>query len=74
MTKNTISKWWFVLMAKAETEYTANFLAGMKLDGDLSKIKLCTNFIKWNETSTEIPSDWTCKNKNSDDLRYIYVF
>ncbi len=74
MTKNTISKWWFVLMAKAETENTANFLAGIKLDDDLSKIKICTHFIKWNEISTEIPSDWTCKYKNSDDLRYIYVF
>jgi hypothetical protein len=33
-------------MAKAETENTANFLAGIKLDDDLSKIKICTHFIK----------------------------
>jgi hypothetical protein len=74
MTKNTISKWWFVLMSKAETEDTANFVAWIKLDGDLSKIKVCTYITKWDKTSTEVSENWTCTYTNPNELRYIYAF
>jgi hypothetical protein len=74
MTKNSIKKWWFVLMTKVESESAANFLAWMNLGEDLSKIKLCNIIKKWDKTSTEVAEDWTCTYRNDDDLRYIYIF
>jgi hypothetical protein len=50
MTKNDNKKAWFILMAKVETEWSANFVAWMKISDDLNNFRTCKEVIKWDKT------------------------
>lgn len=77
-----ISKWGisgngFVLMAGVETEWWANRVytwTNISNITDFAEIHLCENFTS---TTTAASNDWNgvCTyNKNSDQLRYIYLY
>lgn len=76
-----ITKWWiawngFVVIAATETEWWSNRVAvnTISTTTDYNSIKLCKSF---DSTCTPAPADsnWKCcYNKNSDQLRYIYVY
>lgn len=73
--KNSIPAWWFVLMARVETEWWANFLSWMSLSGDLTSIKVCQKFDGPSKASASAPDvNWTCTYNSKADLRYIYMF
>jgi hypothetical protein len=77
VTKNGIPAWWFILMARPETEWGANFVAWLSISGnDISNFVACTSFEenaskKWTRSDTD---DWLCYYDKKADLRYIYIF
>ena len=79
--KNSIDDQGYVLVARAETEWGANYLATMTLSWDLSNFKACTKF--WSvETdgcseTTGVPWStftWFCCYGAKSDFLYLYVF
>ena len=84
-TKNTIDKWWYVLIARSETEWWSNFLSTIQSSWDLKDFKACTSFAQsdeskcktnWHNTEwdTVVGNDWLCCYKDKWQLRYVYVF
>ena len=76
VTKNWVKSWWFILMARPETEWWANFSSGYKIKSwDISNFNACTSFEIWTvPTDKLVPSTGTCKYQTKSDLRYIYIF
>ena len=83
VTKNTIPKGWYILIARTETEWGSNYLQTMASSWDLKDFKTCTSFGevgKWQcssqKTATTDPSalNWLCCYENKWQLRYVYVF
>jgi hypothetical protein len=74
MTKNDNKKAWFLLMAKVETEWSANFVAWMKIADDLNNFRTCKEVIKWDKNSLLVNEDWVCTYKSVEDLRYVYTY
>ena len=79
VTKNGIPAWWFILMARPETEWWANFVEWLTISGnDISNFVACTSFTQddsYNSSSaTTTPADGNCKYKTKSQLRYIYIF
>ena len=74
MTKNDNKKTWFLLMAKVETEWSANFVAWMKIADDLNNFRTCKEVIKWDKNSLLVNEDWVCTYKSVEDLRYVYTY
>ena len=74
MTKNDNKKAWFLLMAKVETEWSANFVAWMKISDDLNNFRTCKEVIKWDKNSLLVNEDWVCTYKSVEDLRYVYTY
>jgi hypothetical protein len=77
VTKNGIPAGWFVLMARPETEWWANFVSGYIIKSwDISNFRACTSFSQnWAPSgSPEVPATWDCTYGQKADLRYIYIF
>ena len=80
-TRNGVSQWGFVLMAKTEIEWWSNWVvceSGSWLDKwyiqewtDISKIQTCTSFKKWNTCSS---NNTTCYYTDEEELRYILLY
>ena len=73
MKKNSIDDWWYLLMARSETEWWSNFVSTIKLENDLKDVRLCTSFELWT-WSEKVPENWKCTYKDKWDLRYVYIF
>lgn len=73
MKKNSIDDWWYLLMARSETEWWSNFVSTIKLENDLKDVRLCTSFELWS-WSEKVPENWKCTYKDKWDLRYVYIF
>lgn len=83
MTKNTIRNWWYIIMARTETEWWSNYLSTITSSWDLKNWNLCTRFLEatdsecaahGNSATTEVGADWLCCYENKWQLRYVYVF
>ena len=81
--KNTIPKWWYILIARSETEWGSNFLSTIQASWDLMNFKWCTSFAQVKESKcsshdqgwSKAPgADWLCCYKDKWQLRYVYVF
>lgn len=68
-----ISTWWFILVAKTETEIWSNRVFDKKLPlesfTDSKAIKICDDLIYWEEVKNT--NDWKCYYKDTSDLWYI---
>ena len=82
-TKNTIDKWWYILIARSETEWGSNFLSTIQASWDLMNFRWCTSFAQIGESkcagepdgwSTSPKDNWLCCYKDKWQLRYVYVF
>ena len=86
-TRNWTENWWFVLMAKTEVEWWSNWVvcqddcAGKDLTEwciqagtDITEIHPCTNFEKFEDGSTCIIDNDTCKYHADGQLRYIVLY
>lgn len=75
MRKNTIANWWYLLMARTETEWWSNFLKTISIDKDLKEFKLCNGFNIVDEgKESTAATGWICDYSNKGQLRYVYVF
>lgn len=82
--KNTIPNWWYLLIARTETEWWSNFLSTINVPTDLKDFSICTSFgeaWKWKctwswATATTDPKamNWLCCYQNKWQLRYVYIF
>ena len=85
--KNWTAKAWFVLMAKTEIEWWSNWVVcnswtyrntlqwGVINSGnDLSKISICTSFVKTGSSGTCSVTWWICTYKEDWELRYILIY
>ena len=79
-TRNGTKNWWFVLMAKTETEWNSNWVycSGWSLtwweiknDTDIRNIKLCTKVTQSGSCTT---NNSDCTYINDSQLRYIVVY
>ena len=79
-TRNGTPNWWFVLMAKTETEWNSNWvycsgwnLTGWQIDNttDIRDIKLCTKVTQSGSCTT---NNSDCTYQNDSQLRYIVVY
>jgi len=75
MRKNTLRDWWYLLMARTETEWGSNFLSTIWVDQDLKNFKVCNGFNIVNPWEETTEADWgICDYSNKWQLRYVYVF
>ena len=80
MTKNTISKWWFALLAKTKTEEASNFLGSFyyMFNWDLKDFKTCESVKRseyaWLSSCNPTIHDGVCTYCDDEDLRYVYIF
>ena len=79
-TRNGISNWWFVLMAKTETEWWSNWVtcsAGtwwhIEKTDDLKNIQTCTK-LDYQKGGTCQNSGWNCVYTATEELRYILLY
>lgn len=78
LSKNSIPKGGFVLMARSETEWGSNWVMGgtnvwaIANTTDLSTLKVCTKFTKWTAAAND--NNGNCTYKDKSELRYIYTF
>ena len=73
------NNWWFVLMAKTESEWESNWIVCennswlnnwyITNDIELNDIKLCEKVTKWNSCSVN-----DCTYTNENELRYIVMY
>lgn len=76
-TRNSVPNWWFVLMAKTDTELSSNWVVcdnnqwKITTETDLADIKICDTVSEWNSCSN---SNWACTYTSPDQLRYILVY
>lgn len=76
-TRNSVPNWWFVLMAKTDTEDSSNWVVcdnnewKITTETDLADIKICNTVSEWNSCSN---SNWVCSYTSPDQLRYILVY
>ena len=74
-TRNSIPNWWFVLMAKTETEASSNRVIcdndewKITTETDLVDIKTCDLVSKWDSCSSS-----NCTYSTPDQLRFILVY
>ena len=84
--KNWTAKWWFILMAKTETEWWSNRVVcddtshdvgsgHIESDDDIAtSVHVCTRVDKSDTTCTTNASNWECKYTQVDQLRYILMY
>ena len=83
--KNTIPNWWYLLIARTETEWGSNFLSTIDVPTDLKYFSICTSFgevWKWkcswwsggSVTTDPKTMNWLCCYQNKWQLRYVYIF
>lgn len=81
-TRNGISNWWFVLMAKTETEWWSNWVvcsaAGntwwqIGKGADLKDVQTCTK-LTYDKNGTCANSGWNCTYTKTEELRYILLY
>ena len=76
-TRNSTPNWWFVLMAKTDTEANSNWVIcdnnewKIMTETDLADIKTCNTVLEWNSCSN---SNGVCTYTSPDQLRYILVY
>jgi hypothetical protein len=77
VTKNTLENWWYLLMARSETEWWSNYVSTITNKNDLKDVRLCTSFEQaptWTSWSQSVPEDWKCLYEDKWQLRYVYIF
>ena len=77
VTKNTLENWWYLLMARSETEWWSNYVSTITNKNDLKDVRLCTSFEQaptWVSWSSSVPEDWKCLYEDKWQLRYVYIF
>ena len=80
-TRNWITEWWFILMAKTEVKSWSNRVVcknGQWLDKwyiqewtDLKDIQTCQTITKWNTCSS---NNYECTYTDEEELRYILLY
>ena len=76
-TRNSTPNWWFVLMAKSETEWSSNWVVcdnnewKITTETDLANINLCGIVSKWDSC---LNSNGICTYTSTDQLRYILLY
>ena len=85
-TKNWTTKWWFVLMAKTETEWWSNWVVCndngtglsdgvIKSSSDIaSELHVCTSVDKVSSGCVTNDINWQCKYTQVDQLRYVLTY
>ena len=73
--RNSLPNWWFVLMAKTDTEDSSNWVIcdnndwKITTETDLANIKPCNVVSKWDSCSSS-----NCTYTSTDQLRYILIY
>jgi len=75
-TRDWISNWWFVLMAKMDEEWSSNRIVcddeeNIKPGDDLASIKPCEIVLKWESCSNY---NGVCTYISTDQLRYVLIY
>ena len=77
-TKNAVTRWWFILLAKTDSEAKSNWVVcdnwEWKIHAwyDINDIKVCSSLSKWDSCSNDFK--WNCTYSSSGDLRYILTY
>ena len=79
--RNGISDWWFVLMAKTETEWWSNWvvcsdnqwLLSWNNETDLKDVQTCTS-LTFNKDGPCANTGWSCTYTETEQLRYILLY
>ena len=75
VSKNGIPAWWFILMARPETEWWANYVAWLAISwDDISNFIACTQFEQGSSNQRKSGDDSYCYYTKKADLRYVYIF
>ena len=76
VTKNGVTAGWFILMARPETEWWANFVKWLTISGnDLAYFRACTSFEQKDGADAAYDEDTgKCTYDKKADLRYLYIF
>ena len=80
--KNTIENWWYLLIARTETEWGSNFLSTINVPTDLKDFSICTSFGEvwkwkcknwtWGSVTTDPKSNnWLCCYQNKWQLKIM---
>ena len=82
--RNGVADWWFVLMAKTETEWWTNWVVcsgasdetkwKIKTGFDLKDIQTCQTLTKVNDDSQCASNTGECKYTTTSELRYILLY
>jgi hypothetical protein len=73
--KNGVTAWWFILMARPETEWWANFVDWLAISwDDISNFIACTQFEQGSSNQRKSGDDSYCYYTKKADLRYVYIF
>ena len=82
--RNGVADWWFVLMAKTETEWWTNWVvcswAGQEnkwkitTGYDLKDIQTCQTLTKVNTDGECVSNTGECKYTTTSELRYILLY